>query len=975
MLLFDWKSSVTCRIRDSIGSAGKRVCPLFSAVCALSAILCAQEPCKPPTLDLGPSGPNIFSEQQEQELGDIMAQGLKRIRVTDDPAVTAYLTGIGDRLVQRLPPAHLRFHYFLVESAASDAFAAPGGRIYVSRGMVALLRGPDEMAAILAHEMGHIVTHQGAIDATFLLQQVLGVRQVTDRQDIQRKLNDLDANWRRNPTAFRQVSHRSQQEQLLADQVGLYAFTAAGYSPEIYPELFDRIANTRGKTGDWLSDLLHITSTDQLRLRQMLKAVEAMPQACVAHRVRADLGDYQKWRTAVFDFARWSKRITSLHGVLAQVKLDPLTLGEIRYVRFSLDGKFLLAEKDPDLYIFTRDPFAFLFLIHAPDALRAHFTPDSKSVAFIRTGTRVEVWDLATQARVRTDDPRLDSPCATAMLSPDALTLACLRRDGVLNLVELSSGTLMLEKKRFSGWHMDFSPDGHYFVAHGQGGTVALDLISRKEIRLPSVLNNGLANGFLFLANDRLLAWPSRELHGPSPAFNPLLYESPLGLSMLAQPSIDSLSLGLEASPAVLYEFPSAKAIDKVPVGWWTSLTAATRGDYLLLGPLREHALGIFDSNSKRVVRVVDHHALDVYDQVYAHQMLGGDLGLYDVRTGKLQARTALPLPEDPNPYLRAIASPGLRWLAASAGAVWDLSNGKMIYHVRDFGGGAFEGEESFYADFPAFRGTPRTLVRLDLVQRNLTPGPKIEDRYAAQYGPYLVVTKPHRPGGFQAVLNPCHWKYPDFDPLDCDATREVHDVRSGRVLWSRRFPREVARFYVEPERGRVILRWAASDAAVQDEIKHYPQLVDAWAAARKHPGSSFIEILNLSDGAVRHATVLENGPTSAILTAGERLIISCRGYMEVFSLARGDKEGEIPGSPSAVSVAGELLSARGGASNELEIYDLQSRQKLDHFAFSTDVEFDQFSADAKRLLVLTSDQTAYLLATSALRPSGSAVQ
>ncbi|MGH8210225.1 MAG: M48 family metalloprotease, partial [Steroidobacteraceae bacterium] len=279
-----------------------------------SAVLLAQEPCTPPSLNLSPPGRSIFSERQEEDLGDIMAQRLRYLRVSDDPSVTAYMARIGDRLAQHLPSTQFHFRYLLVDSAWANAFSLPGGRIYVSRGTIAQLRGPDEMAAILAHEMGHVVTHQGALDATLLIEQVLGVTEVTDRQDIQKKLDDLGTNWRRNPAAFRQVARRKEQEQLLADQVALYAITAAGYSPEIYPVLFDRIANTGGKTGDWLSDLLHVTPPDQLRLREMLKAVEALPKACIARQPEARAGEFKNWQTSVFDFSGWTKRTANLHG-------------------------------------------------------------------------------------------------------------------------------------------------------------------------------------------------------------------------------------------------------------------------------------------------------------------------------------------------------------------------------------------------------------------------------------------------------------------------------------------------------------------------------------------------------------------------------------------------------------------------------------------------------------------------------------
>jgi WD40 repeat protein len=940
-------------------SAGKRASLLFCILCGFSSISWSQEAFKPPGLDLSAFGPNIFTAQQEQELGEVIASRLSYLPFSDDPAVTAYLERIGGQLLRYLPPTEFRFHYFLVDSAAADAFSIPGGRIYISRGMAAQMRSPDEIAAILAHEMGHIVTHQGAHDATFLLEQVLSVTQVTDRLDIQKKFDQLEINWRRNPSAFRQVAHRREQGQLLADQVGIYAITAAGYSPDVYPALFDRLGSTGSNTGSWFSDLLHSTTPDQLRLRALLKAVQNLPQACIARQPGPDAGDFQQWRMAVLDFTGWNKRTANLYSVLAQVKLDSFAVGDVHYLRFSPDGKFLLAAKGQSLFIFTRDPFALLFRIRAPDARQPSFTPDSKAVAFTSAGTRLEVWDLASQKRVRIDEPKLSSICSDELVSSNVRDLACLRGDGTLDLVHLPSGALILEKKRFakpshssygvflSTHHMEFSPDGHYFVAEGEGGIVALDLISGKEIGLRWGLKDDLARGFVFLGNDHLLAWP------------------PPGLN------------------ATLYEFPAAKAIDKIPVARWEGPVAATHGNYLLMGPVRnyplgrpvqEYALDILDLSSKNIVWGLKERTADVYDDVYAHQLVGGDLGLYDMHTGKLQARAAFPPAEDARAYWGAKASPSLKWLVASAGAIWDLGNGKMV-RIRSFHGGGFDGDDAFCADFPAYRDTPRALALLNLAQGDLTPGPKIEDPYTSQYGLYLVAKRPQQPRRFQAVLNPCNWNFPDFDPMDCDVTYEVKDSRTGRVLWTRRFPKEVPGFQVEPEQGRVVLRWAASVAAVSDEIKNYPEVAEDWAAVRKHPGAEFVEILNLPDGSVRRTTLLDSGAAMGLRTAGERLLVSHQGYIEVFSLTTGAKEGDIPGRPRAVSISGNLLSVAGDASNELEIYDLQSRQRLDHFAFSTHVDFDQFSADGKRLLVLTSDQTAYFLDMTALRPSASTRQ
>jgi hypothetical protein len=403
-----------------------------------------------PSLDLTQSGPNIFSIQQERELGEIIAQRLTYLRITDDPAVTSYIRRTGDRLARYLPHRGLPFRYFVTESSVPDAFSIPGGRIYITRGLIAQLRSPDELAAVLGHEMGHIVTHQGAIELTFLLKQVLGVSQVTDRQDIQEKFDDLAANWRRSRAAFRRVARRRGPDQLIADQVALYAMAAAGYSAEAWPAFFKRITLTGNSAGNWLSDLFHTTKPDQLRLRDLMNAEEAMPKACIEQSPRADVPAFQRWRKTVLDFTGWGKRVADLHGVIARVKLQPLTLRTVKAVRFSPNGKFLLAQKDRNIYIFTRAPFALAFRIYAPDARQPRFTPDSLSVAFTGTASRVQVWDVASRKRVLSYIPQLPSPCVMSDLSPDAKELACLRSDGVLDLIQLPSGKTVLERAGFA---------------------------------------------------------------------------------------------------------------------------------------------------------------------------------------------------------------------------------------------------------------------------------------------------------------------------------------------------------------------------------------------------------------------------------------------------------------------------------------------------------------------------------------------
>ena len=77
----------------------------------------------------------------------------------------------------------------------------PGGRIYITRKLIAFARNEDELAGVLAHELGHLAARQTAADMTRAFKKVLGVTEVKDRRDIFEKYNQLVENFARKPGA------------------------------------------------------------------------------------------------------------------------------------------------------------------------------------------------------------------------------------------------------------------------------------------------------------------------------------------------------------------------------------------------------------------------------------------------------------------------------------------------------------------------------------------------------------------------------------------------------------------------------------------------------------------------------------------------------------------------------------------------------------------------------------------------------
>ncbi|HEX2710713.1 MAG TPA: M48 family metalloprotease [Candidatus Acidoferrales bacterium] len=129
-----------------------RALPPLVACFLAPHLLEAQQGCElpPPLAAAGAGAADIFTPQQEMDLGDAITEHFqRRSRAIEDEEVTGYLQHLGERLLKHVPPTDLRFQFSLFDLPVANAFTFPGGRIYVSRKLVAFARSEDELAGVL----------------------------------------------------------------------------------------------------------------------------------------------------------------------------------------------------------------------------------------------------------------------------------------------------------------------------------------------------------------------------------------------------------------------------------------------------------------------------------------------------------------------------------------------------------------------------------------------------------------------------------------------------------------------------------------------------------------------------------------------------------------------------------------------------------------------------------------------------------
>lgn len=102
-------------------------------------------------------------EEREREMGNAIAAEINmQVPLIRDPPLLSYVNRLGQKLVGVSERSELGFQFYIVNSEVVNAFALPGGHIYLTRGLIERTENASQLSGVLAHEIGHVAARHGA---------------------------------------------------------------------------------------------------------------------------------------------------------------------------------------------------------------------------------------------------------------------------------------------------------------------------------------------------------------------------------------------------------------------------------------------------------------------------------------------------------------------------------------------------------------------------------------------------------------------------------------------------------------------------------------------------------------------------------------------------------------------------------------------------------------------------------------------
>jgi predicted Zn-dependent protease len=235
------------------------------------------------------------SLQEEAELGAAYAAEVQaQLTLIRDPASVAALNRFGDALVARADSTGRDYTFYLVDSPEVNAFAIPGGHIFVNRGLIESADQASELAGVLGHEIAHVTQRHG-------------IEQMKKQRGAGTLVNLIYIVLDRDPGVVERVAIEAggaalfarygREAEREADQRAIQTLPAAGYDPEGVATFFEALLEQQAREPTLLDSWFASHPTSQERVQNARAMIGALPMDRA--RLTDDTPEYQAFRARV----------------------------------------------------------------------------------------------------------------------------------------------------------------------------------------------------------------------------------------------------------------------------------------------------------------------------------------------------------------------------------------------------------------------------------------------------------------------------------------------------------------------------------------------------------------------------------------------------------------------------------------------------------------------------------------------------
>jgi len=236
------------------------------------------------------------STQQEVQMGQSEVQQINRqLPILNDAEANRYINVLGDSIARLTERSDLPWAFYIVNSPEINAFAVPGGFIYVNRGLIERTATMDQLAGVLGHEIGHVVKRHtvkqmGQMNAANVGVVLLCVlTKVCNSQAGQVGINAAGS------AIFSKFSRNDERE---ADDVGIANVVRAHISPAGIPQMFQILMSARQSTPGLVDGWFATHPTEEARIADTQAKIDLISPA-VLRTLTVDSPAFQNFKSRV----------------------------------------------------------------------------------------------------------------------------------------------------------------------------------------------------------------------------------------------------------------------------------------------------------------------------------------------------------------------------------------------------------------------------------------------------------------------------------------------------------------------------------------------------------------------------------------------------------------------------------------------------------------------------------------------------